>query len=460
MAPSAGMNHSDHSDHSDHEGFLSRIAHLHTLEISSLDASELRQAVRALRPVRGWVEHLDALLRTRANELELTAQASDTSSDSQSPLGSDDEKSDSDKDPADLIISETVDKESGIGTREGRRRQARARMLSLFPPLGPLLCDGHISTEHLDVIVGFLASADPSIAEHITRHTATICFEASRRPADALRRVLVRIGQQIATELGIERRRQQEMATRLRHWVDGSTGMGRIHGELDPDSYQLFVALLDAEVQRQIRNRGDLHRDRHRALCLLDLMATQPSASTVSQSHHSTPAALSLDVLIDAKTLMTGPHADTICEYADGSPVKIADALTAACRAELHPILISGRTLPISVGRTVRAVTPAQRRALRAVYATCAIPGCDTTSVRCDVHHIVPWDQGGPTDLANLIPLCSRHHHLCHEERWRLELGTDRTLTVTSPDGSVMRASPDRWPNSASPSTSAPQAPP
>jgi hypothetical protein len=32
----------------------------------------------------------------------------------------------------------------------------------------------------------------------------------------------------------------------------------------------------------------------------------------------------------------------------------------------------------------------------------------------------VHWLDGGPTDLDNLVPLCSRHHHLHHEGRFRL----------------------------------------
>jgi hypothetical protein len=30
----------------------------------------------------------------------------------------------------------------------------------------------------------------------------------------------------------------------------------------------------------------------------------------------------------------------------------------------------------------------------------------------CDAHHIVPWQEGGPTDLGNLVPLCRVHHTL------------------------------------------------
>ncbi|MEI6497936.1 MAG: HNH endonuclease signature motif containing protein, partial [Actinomycetota bacterium] len=73
--------------------------------------------------------------------------------------------------------------------------------------------------------------------------------------------------------------------------------------------------------------------------------------------------------------------------------------------------------------------------ALRAMYRTCAFDGCDVAFHRCEIHHIIPWERGGPTDLDNLIPLCSRHHHLVHDLAWKLRLEPDRTLVITQPDG-------------------------
>jgi len=47
------------------------------------------------------------------------------------------------------------------------------------------------------------------------------------------------------------------------------------------------------------------------------------------------------------------------------------------------------------------------------------------------------WEHLGPTDLANLIPLCEAHHHLVHEGGWTLSLKPDRTITLRRPDGSL-----------------------
>src|SRR5262249_34074653 len=79
----------------------------------------------------------------------------------------------------------------------------------------------------------------------------------------------------------------------------------------------------------------------------------------------------------------------------------------------------SGR---LDLGRTTRLASRAQRRVLRAVYPTCAIPGCPVRFEACKLHHVVWWENGGPTDVANLLPLCSSHHHAVHDQGWRLRL--------------------------------------
>ena len=68
-----------------------------------------------------------------------------------------------------------------------------------------------------------------------------------------------------------------------------------------------------------------------------------------------------------------------------------------------------------------------QRRALEAIHPTCAIPDCEVIFDHCNVHHIEYWAKsdsggGGSTDLNNMVPLCSRHHHAAHEGGWKLKL--------------------------------------
>jgi hypothetical protein len=96
----------------------------------------------------------------------------------------------------------------------------------------------------------------------------------------------------------------------------------------------------------------------------------------------------------------------------------------------------------LNLGRSTRLANRAQRRALRGLYATCAIPGCTTHYDRCKLHHVIWWRHGGRTDLDNLLPVCSRHHHKIHDSGWVVELGPNRQLTIRYPDGTVQSTGP------------------
>lgn len=90
---------------------------------------------------------------------------------------------------------------------------------------------------------------------------------------------------------------------------------------------------------------------------------------------------------------------------------------------------------PLDLGDRVRLATRDQRLALAAMYPTCEIPGCDVPFAWCEVHHLVPWEHHGPTDMDNLRPRCTFHHHLVHEGGWREVLGVDGRTVLIRPDG-------------------------
>ena len=73
------------------------------------------------------------------------------------------------------------------------------------------------------------------------------------------------------------------------------------------------------------------------------------------------------------------------------------------------------------------------------MHRTCIHPDCSVPFDQCRIHHLVPWEQGGGTDLANLAPLCEsgKHHHLVHKGGWSLTMTPDRVATWTRPDGTV-----------------------
>jgi hypothetical protein len=62
------------------------------------------------------------------------------------------------------------------------------------------------------------------------------------------------------------------------------------------------------------------------------------------------------------------------------------------------------------------------RRILVARDGHCVFPSCRAHARRCEAHHVVPWEQGGPTSIDNLALLCIAHHHALHEGGWTMAL--------------------------------------
>ena len=89
--------------------------------------------------------------------------------------------------------------------------------------------------------------------------------------------------------------------------------------------------------------------------------------------------------------------------------------------ADLITLLHDTARTVLYVGRSQRSVTPRQRRALEIRDRHCAFPGCRIDASRTTAHHVKEWfAENGPTDLDNLVLLCSKHHHAVHEGRWRI----------------------------------------
>jgi hypothetical protein len=74
-------------------------------------------------------------------------------------------------------------------------------------------------------------------------------------------------------------------------------------------------------------------------------------------------------------------------------------------------------------------------RQVRLTHRECVFPHCHRPSDGCDLDHVVPHDQGGPTCSCNLVPLCRRHHRLKTHAGWRIHRVGHRMFVWTSPLG-------------------------
>ena len=97
-----------------------------------------------------------------------------------------------------------------------------------------------------------------------------------------------------------------------------------------------------------------------------------------------------------------------------------------ACDATVLPVVLGGNGEPLDVGRGMRTVPEGLRRAVTARDRGCAHPGCDLPPSWCQIHHIVPWSEGGSTAIGNLVMLCAVHHRLVHHSGWEIRMADGR----------------------------------
>ena len=85
-----------------------------------------------------------------------------------------------------------------------------------------------------------------------------------------------------------------------------------------------------------------------------------------------------------------------------------------SCDCNINRVITDGDGIIIDVGRTTRNIPGPLWRALVARDRHCTEPGCTVAPGFCEAHHIWHWEDGGPTDLANLKLGCWAHHRQWH----------------------------------------------
>ncbi len=91
---------------------------------------------------------------------------------------------------------------------------------------------------------------------------------------------------------------------------------------------------------------------------------------------------------------------------------------------------------PFGAGRSTRLINRRLRCALEYRHRTCAVPGCSATR-GLHAHHIRHWEDGGETELSNLVLVCPYHHRLHHRGGLTIT-GPPEQLCVTDSTGRLL----------------------
>ncbi|WP_020578652.1 HNH endonuclease [Actinopolymorpha alba] len=109
-----------------------------------------------------------------------------------------------------------------------------------------------------------------------------------------------------------------------------------------------------------------------------------------------------------------------------------------------------GVTHPVT-GRLM-SLHPMSQRFLRGLAAElvqslnqrCTWMLCRRPAISCDLDHTKSYAEGGETSVANMAPLCRRHHRVKTEGHWKVEQTSPGHLRYTDPHGREYEVTPPR----------------
>ncbi len=322
----------------------------------------------------------------------------------------------------------------------------RSRTLAATPELAGALGDGATTAAHIDVVTR-AANQLPTAqrGELFERADALAAVAAASTPEQFARRVAMEV-KRIQADDGIDRLARQRRDVRVSTWVDAD-GMWNLRGRFDPVTGVRLATKLAATVEALFAEKvpdgcPDDPIEKQKFLAGHAVIALVEGTAGVARAGRP-----EFVVVVDADADPAGHGPGPVAEWP--IPVEIPARVLAdlAGDADIHAVVVRNGVVlyapgELSLGRTTRLANRAQRRALRGLYRSCAIPGCTVAYDRCDLHHIIWWRHGGRTDLDNLIPTCTRHHAKIHNDGWVIDLGPDRELTLRLPDGTIHNTGP------------------
>ncbi len=413
--------------------------------LSACGRAELKAVVAATRRMRGCADRLimsaGAVAYQRQHAANPTTTESNTVPEPETAAQGDQSGSDGGGSTADseantstaALFEEVMGGNHQTEPASTTRQDAqRAELLAALPRLAAAVTASRVGAAHVDAIGRAFKRFDTPESAAAVLDTPTLINDAEWLPVDTFTRRLWKL---VNTVLDRETRQaeaeQKRNASTLSYWFDDKAGMGRIYGQLDPERYETIVTAIEQHMTT-LANDTQKPKSKNLAAAALTDLITNSGQRNPNLPH---------------LTIIIGPDGEA--ETADGKPLTPQAASRLACDAVIRQVTLDRHGVPIKVGRAARTATNAQWAAIKALYSQCAWHSCTAPISRCQAHHIHYWENGGPTDLCNLIPLCSHHHHLVHDQGWALRLRpTDRRLTILQPTATGHRVTahtkPDR----------------
>ncbi|MGH9105169.1 MAG: DUF222 domain-containing protein [Acidimicrobiales bacterium] len=324
-----------------------------------------------------------------------------------------------------------------ISQKDAHREAVVARRLSRLPVTAAAWASGelssgqvaaivaNVSAPHAGLFAGQEADLVPELAPLSVRETASV-MGAWRLRAEALD----------------ERPEPAERPSEL-HLSETLEGRRELTGHFRPEDGAVIETALGAASAPPWDGTGDAAEGgpppsaaERRAEALVEIC--RQFLSRQGGPGSSARRRPQLNVVVDLEDLQGGGPG----RLADGTPLSPGTVERLGCDCELHRVVMAGRSGVVDYGTSTRTAPPALWAALVVRDGHCRHPGCDRPPPWSEAHHVVHFKDGGPTRLDNLVLACARHHHLWHDQGWKLMLHPDASLDLVTPGGAMFTSKP------------------
>jgi hypothetical protein len=309
----------------------------------------------------------------------------------------------------------------GVSTATARSLTRVARKAWDVPHLVGSLCAGDLSLDKVKAVVDV---ATP---------------ETDRELRDQAREYSVREMTEIAHTTAAETASQSSSeSAHDQRYLRFNDECRTLIAKLRPDSYAEIKAGVEARAH-QVPTDGETPWDQRCSDALTEIFRSLSAADT------GDPFASPFYVVahVPISSLVEEPGQSTVLA-GELDHVGLIDTETVqriACDATIAIGVDDDFGHTMFEGRARRFPTKAQRREILRRDRHCRFPGC-TNVTFANVHHVVPWEPDGLTDLDNLVLQCLYHHRLVHSDGWSMKGNANEELTITGPKDLVMTSRP------------------
>ena len=303
---------------------------------------------------------------------------------------------------------------TGATVGAAARTLETARALEQLPETDAAFRAGTLSETQAAEITS-AASADPSAETALLQTAAATSVKGLR---DSCRRV--RAG---AEEDDRAWARRLHAERKAHEWTDPD-GSYCLSARMAPDAGARFSSAWKAHIDRIFGDARRAGRREPRAAYAADALVALASEGPCKP--------VEVRVTVDSGALASG-HTESgeQCAIPGVGPVPVTTARALLDDASVTVMIRDGDDVT-AVSSPKRTIPTKLRRALEARYPRCGVTGCPNDQF-LEIDHVIPIEDHGPTELANLWRICTHHHALKSHGSWRV-IGPPGNWDLVPPD--------------------------